>query len=99
MCNFNLRNSHYDMLKLNMVCVDMCACSDMPFMARHPCWPQNSLFYPRMNIILRINSQDFSEILNEARAQQVSKSDSKYFEKTLTGLKIAYFTRLAQNLL
>ena len=33
-------------------------------------------------IVLRINSQDFYEILDEARAQQVSKSDnSKYFWK------------------
>ena len=48
---------------------------------------------------LRINPQDFCEILDEATAQQVSKSDnSKYFEKTLSDLKIAYLTKLAQNL-
>ena len=47
----------------------------------------------------RINSQDFCEILDEVTAQQVSKSDkSKYFEKTLSDLKIAYLTKLAQNL-
>lgn len=50
-------------------------------------------------IVLRINSQDFYEILDEARAQQVSKSDnSKYFEKTLSDLKIVCLTKLAQNL-
>lgn len=50
-------------------------------------------------IVLRINSQDFYEILDEARAQQVSKSDnSKHFEKTLSDLKIVGLTKLAQNL-
>lgn len=44
MCNLNLSKCHYDMLKLNTLCVGMCVCSGMTIMVRQ-------VYFTLMNIL------------------------------------------------